>query len=70
MHTQESEDASASISSIISEPEVKLSSIAPDRINSNVKGIPSVALIGIISSIPCIASANIFDQAPSHQLSC
>ena len=67
MHTQESEDASASTSSKISESEVKSSSIAPDSINSNVKGIPSVALIGIIiSSIPCVACANVFFTKPLH----
>ena len=46
MHTQESEDTSASTSSKIPESEVKSLSIAPDSINSNVQGITLVALIG------------------------
>ena len=74
MQTQKSEDASASTSSKIpvdSESEVASSTIAPDTTNSNIKGITLVAPIGVIlSSILCVAIANIFYQAPSHQLSC
>ena len=73
MHTQESEDASASTSLKIpldSESEVVSSTIAPDTTNSNIKGIPLVVPIGVILSIiSCVASANISDQAPSHKLS-